>query len=401
MAGSVIYLEDVAAADETAVGPPRTHALVVGVGKYPHLDGGESPVADSDGMHQLSSPPVSARAFATWLLAEYNDPERPLGSVALLLSEEHPTPFTDPRTRTDHEVDDATIGNIVTAVGDWYDRGDSHVDNRLLFYFCGHGVSQGEDMALLAADVFADHHNPLNGALDFAGLMNGLKRCKAGQQVFFVDACRANSDVLIDSSGTRFAGCTPLGAGARPLDLPRRFHIPYYATLAGDSSYGRTDEVSLFTEALLKSLAGAASDDPEGDWQVNTSQLLTAIDHFMHQPSFAGPVANVQVPSVGELPVFVLHQLAGTPVVPVYVGCDPAEDNAEAEFVCREDGQDGRERLRRAAGDIDTDDPECEWAIELGFGNYVFEAHLGDHEVRTKPVTVRPVFRRVQLGKPS
>ena len=231
--------------------------------------------------------------------------------------------------------------------------------------------------------------------------MNGLKRCKAGQQVFFVDACRANSDVLIDSSGTRFAGCTPLGAGARPLDLPRRFHIPYSATLAGDRSYGRTGEVSLFTEAVLKSLAGAASDDPEGDWQVNTSQLLTAIDHFMHQPSFAGPVANVQVPSVGELPVFVLHQLAGTPVVPVYVGCDPAEDNAGAEFVCREDGQGGRERLRRPPVDNNGDGSECEWAIELGFGNYVFEAHLGDDEVRTKPVTVRPVFRRVQLGKQS
>jgi hypothetical protein len=121
----------------------------------------------------------------------------------------------------------------------------------------------------------------------------------------------------------------------------------------------------------------------------------------MHQPRFAGAVAGVQVPSVGELPVFVLHQLPGTPVVPVYVGCDPAEDNAEAEFVCREDGQDGRERLRRSPDDIDESDPESEWAIELGFGNYVFEAHLGDEEVRTKPVTVRPVFRRVQLGKPS
>ncbi|MFF3612085.1 caspase domain-containing protein [Streptomyces sp. NPDC002580] len=390
MAGSVIHLEQDA-------GLPRTHALVIGVGRYPHLAGGEAPVADPDGMGQLSSPPLSARALATWLLADYNDPTRPLGSVALLLSEERPAPFTDPRTHTAHDIDAATIENILAAVTAWYDRGDSHVDNRLVFYFCGHGVSQGDDMALLAADIFADQHNPLNGALDFAALMNGLKRCKAGQQVFFVDACRSNSDVLIESSGTRFAGRSPLGAGSRPLDLPRRFHIPYYATLAGDRSHARPGQVSLFTEALLRSLNGAASDDPEGDWRVNTSHLLEAIDHFMHQPEFAGAVAGVQVPSVGELPVFVLHELPGPPVVPVYVGCERAQENAEAEFVCREGGL---ERFRRPAGAADEEDPESEWAIELRFGEYDFEARLGDEDVRTKSVTVRPVFRRVQLVKP-
>ncbi|MET9897250.1 caspase family protein [Streptomyces sp. NPDC006446] len=390
MAGSVIHLEE-------DTGLPRTHALVIGVGKYPHLAGGEAPVADPDGMRQLSSPPLSARALAHWLLAEYNDPARPLGSVALLLSEEQPAPFADPRTRTAHDVDAATIDNILAAVTAWFDRGDSHVDNRLVFYFCGHGVSQGDDMALLAADIFADRHNPLNGALDFAALMNGLKRCKAGQQVFFVDACRSNSDVLIESSGTRFAGRSPLGAGSRPLDLPRRFHIPYYATLAGDRSHARPGQVSLFTEALLRSLAGAASDDPEGDWRVNTAHLLEAIDHFMHQPQFAGAVAGVQVPSVGELPVFVLHELPGPPVVPVYVGCERAQENAEAEFVCREGGH---ERLRRPAGAVGEADPESEWAIELRFGEYDFEARLGEQDVRTKSITVRPVFRRVQLVKP-
>jgi hypothetical protein len=390
MAGSVIHLEQ-------DTGLPRTHALVIGVGRYPHLAGGEAPVADPDGMRQLSSPPLSARALANWLLAEYDDPTRPLGSVALLLSEERPAPFTDPRTHTAHDIDAATIDNILAAVTGWYDRGDSHVDNRLVFYFCGHGVSQGDDMALLAADIFADQHNPLNGALDFAALMNGLKRCKAGQQVFFVDACRSNSDVLIESSGTRFAGRSPLGAGSRPLDLPRRFHIPYYATLAGDRSHARPGQVSLFTEALLRSLAGAASDDPEGDWRVNTAHLLEAIDHFMHQPEFAGAVAGVQVPSVGELPVFVLHQLPGPPVVPVYVGCERAQENAEAEFVCREGGL---ERLRRPAGAAGEADPESEWAIELRFGQYDFEARLGDQDVRTKSITVRPVFRRIQLVKP-
>jgi hypothetical protein len=391
MGGSVIPFD-------SRAGAVGTHALVIGVGKYPRLAGGDAPVteAESDGMRQLSSPPVSARAIATWLLDKYNDPQKPLASLALLLSEEEQVPFENPRTGR-HDVDVATIDNIVEAVTQWYDRGDSHADNRLVFYFCGHGISQGEDMALLAADLFADRYNPLNGALNFTALMGGLKRCRASEQVLFVDACRSNSDVLIERSGTRFAGRSPLGAGMRPLEFPRRLHIPYYATLAGDRSYARPGQVSLFTEALLKSLAGAASDAPEGDWYVNTSRLHEAIDHFMHQPQFAGAVAGVQVPSVGELPVFVLHRLPDLPVVPVYVGCEPVTDNAEAEFVCRENGT---ERLRRAAQDIDGEDPECEWAIELAAGNYDFEAQLGPQEVRKKSAAVHPVFRRVKLVKP-
>jgi hypothetical protein len=388
MAGYTIYVDEGV--------EPRTHALVIGVGRYPRLGGGENPVANPDGMMQLSSPPISARAFASWLLADYNDPHKPLGSVALLLSEESPAPFVSPRTGAEHAVEVANIDNIVAAVKEWKQRGDGNADNRLIFYFCGHGVSQGDDMALLAADVFTDEDNPLNGALDLKSLMNGLKRCKASQQVFFVDACRANSDVLIEQSGS-FAGQVPLGPGMRPLDLPRRLHVPYYATLAGDRSHARPGQVSLFTDALLKSLRGAGSDDPEGDWRVTTTRLQEAVDHFMRQPQFAGAVAGVQVPTVGELPVFDLHQLPGAPVVPVYVGCNEPQYNAVAEFVCR---QGGLERLRRppAEAGMDEDLADDEWSIELAFGEYEFEAQVSEQDVRVKSVSVRPAYRRIRLA---
>jgi hypothetical protein len=221
--------------------------------------------------------------------------------------------------------------------------------------------------------------------------MNGLKKCKAAQQVFFVDACRSNSDVLIAQSGS-FAGQVPLGPGPRPLDFPRRLHVPYYATLAGDRSHARPGQVSLFTEALLKSLRGAGSDDPEGEWRVTTSRLQEAIDHFMSQPIFAGAVAGVQVPTVGELPVFNLHALASDPIVPVYVGCQRPEENAQAQFVCRHAGLE-RNRRAVAAGD----DATGEWALDLSFGDYEFVATLGAADIRRKSITVRPSYRRVKL----
>ena len=79
---------------EAAVQGPATHALVVGVGAYPHLNGGSGRLSEQhDGMAQLTSPPLSARAFASWLLSEFKHPHKPLGSVALLLSESAPAPF--------------------------------------------------------------------------------------------------------------------------------------------------------------------------------------------------------------------------------------------------------------------------------------------------------------------
>src|SRR4029078_7548305 len=119
---------------------------------------------------------------------------------------------------------------------------------------------------------------------------------------------------------------------------PRLFAVPYYATLAGDLSHARPGEVSLFTQALLRGLRGAGSDDPEGDWRVTTILLQQAIDHFMKQPIFAGQVAGVQVPVVGELPGFDLTELMAPPTVPVYVVCVPPDDNVTARFVCRQAG---------------------------------------------------------------
>ncbi|MBT2510546.1 caspase family protein [Streptomyces sp. ISL-98] len=389
MAGFAIHLDE-------SVGPPCTHALVIGVGKYPHLAGGEAPAANPDGMKQLSSPPLSARAFATWLLDEYDNPQKPLGSLALLLSEAAPGPFLNPKSATAHSVEVATIDNIVKAVKEWKRRGDSHDDNRLIFYFCGHGVSQGDDMTLLAADVFADEDNPLNGAFDFRQLMNGLKKCRAAQQVFFVDACRANSDVLIEQFGS-FAGQVPLAAGNRPAEFVRRLHIPYYATLDGERSHARRGQVSLFTDALLKSLRGPGSENTGSGWRVITSRLHEAIDHYMKKPQFAGAISGVQVPTVGEMPVFDLHQLPDVPIVPVYVGCLPSEDNAVAEFTCR---QPGRADLRRAAAEIDEEDPTREWSLELTFGNYEVEARISAEDVRARSIEARPPFRLIELGKP-
>ena len=96
---------------------PSTHALVIGVGAYPHLLRGKGMLSpDHDGMGQLSSPSASARGFCRWLIEAINDPSKPLASVSLLLSEPAPSVFRHPSTGHDHRVAAATMENVEVAV---------------------------------------------------------------------------------------------------------------------------------------------------------------------------------------------------------------------------------------------------------------------------------------------
>jgi hypothetical protein len=370
--------------------------LIIGVGKYPNLIGGETPCRSPDGMRQLSSPPISARALATWFISDYHDDAKPLASLALLVSDKDPQPFTNPKSGQAHDLEDANGDNIELAIAEFKARADSNPADRLFFYFCGHGISQGEDYALLTSDFCSDENNPLRGAIDYRKLASGLKRCAASEQVFFVDACRSNSDELIGQS-EGFAGRVPLLPGTRPAELPKRLSAAYFATLAGDKAYSRPDSVSLFTEALLRSLRGAASDNPrEGKWRVNTARLQEAITHFMKEPDFAGTVVNVQVPVANELADFELHHLTTEPEVPVYVGCDPdADSNELAEFVCLVGDQ---ERDRRPLIGVDPADPKKEWVLSLAHGDYRFRAEFAGGSSRDSTViNVRPTYKRIGL----
>ena len=157
--------------------------------------------------------------------------------------------------------------------------------------------------------------------------------------------------------------------------------MTYYSTLAGDLAHARPKSVSLFTEATLRALRGAGSDNPNDEWWVNTSRLHEAVDHFMKEPVFAGKVAGVQIPAVNAMPVFAVHRLTGPPIVPVYVGCVPQEANGTAEFICR---QGDAEKSRRAVGDLNPADPTGRWLLDLALGEYEFEARLAPDDVRVR-----------------
>ena len=298
-----------------------THALVIGVGDYLHLENGSGPLsAAADGMGQLTSPPLSALAFANWLKTGYDNPSAPLATVALLLSESTPS----------GNAELATMANVKDAVDDWWNRGRKSEDDVLIFFFCGHGVSQGNEMSLLLRDFGARAGDPYANAIDFKNFRLGMGRARALRQFFFVDACRSSSDTFAGSGDYHGA---PIIAPNVNEFRPKKAPV-FFSTLAGEAAYGRAGQMTLFTEALLDGLNGRGASKQNGPWQVFSTRLTEYLTFVMERTG----QAQVQVP-VLEGGSLVIHHSAGTPTVPIFISCNPDYATGQAALAYCEKGK--------------------------------------------------------------
>lgn len=282
---------------------PRVHALVVGVGAYRHLPGGTEPVThDTLGLRQLSGPPVSARAFADWVATSLRHPRVPLGTVELLTSPGPPDGIP-------------SMATFATVFEKWYARCDTHEDNVALFYFCGHGVER-ESLFLLLEDVGRSPLSLLENALDVGQTYQGMARCRAREQYFFVDACREIPFQLLQQlSGNARVLVTPQLVGDQ-----RRDTALVYATSGGAKAYGKAGQVTRFTQALIRALDGLGGRLDGASWVVDLSSLQRAVTQLLAR---GGDGAPVQVPSVRGAGLGVLHRFERAPVVPVSLACLP------------------------------------------------------------------------------
>jgi Caspase domain len=378
---------------DVAVAGPATHALVIGVGSYPHLLGGSGPqCADNEGLGQLKSPTASATLFANWLIEEFANASKPLASLAMLISDENNVPhgtarFINPRTAVQYDLECAKIDNVQVAVNDWKDRANSNPENMTIFYFCGHGIAQAADAALLVEDYGAINDNALDGAIDFRRFHLGMMRCAAAYQCYFIDACRASSDVLIENLGNAGRILVQSAKNAR-RNLPNRQAPVFYASLGGASAYARPGKPSVFTDALVRSFGGAGADDADGPWRVTSTRLLEALDYFMRRNTTID-MGPVQIPATGDSSKIPIHEVC-TPRVPVEVMCNPGHATPKAKLgYVPLNGQAG---LSRPPG---TDN----WMVDLSPGGYDFTAEFPANEYKgtRKNDYVRPPYRRISL----
>ncbi len=372
---------------------PGTHAIVIGVGNYPYLVGGAAPQSERfnrhEGMGQLSSPPLSARSLASWLLTEFANTKRPLASLALLVSEEETQPLeAQPLVPEPVVPPSATFANIDSAVRAWKRRGDAHPDNLMLFFFSGHGVSQGTDQLLLAEDFGQNHENPFAMAVHFPGLFAGMKSCVSLNQYYILDTCRSASSLLIESY--RRGGNLPVGQpiifNYGPARTGNWQTACLFSTLMGQNAYSREGRETVFVDTLLQSLRsyGSYRVTEDDSWRVSTDSLKKGVEHLLGR----NPEQSQWTALYGHSE-FDLHYLKEPPKVSVTIRCQPQENNrvATLSYMLNERVIDSRPPRKK------------DWETVIPYENYTFMARFPEQRIVQKRDVVIPPHHFINLGE--
>lgn len=292
-----------------------THVLIIGISHYAHLLGGSKPRPDiAMGMKQLRSPARSARELAKWFLDDFDNPDKPLASLALVLSESDPAKFSHPKSRQKGTLPTGTFDEVGTAVAGWIDRASSDSDNQVIFFFSGHGVSSG-DSVLLLRDFGEPRHNRFNGALNLSDFLTSMMTQVPDYQLFLIDACRSAPSFLRSAPLKQH-----LGRGCYEMrDLSLRggrvaTQSVHHASSIFSRAYGRKDGLTLFTEALLQAFQGGGAQSSE-QWWVSTLGLQTALAAYIkrsakkmriiQQPQIVGSQFTVNKPACIAVPVYI------------------------------------------------------------------------------------------------
>jgi hypothetical protein len=293
---------------------PQMHVLVVAVGAYPHLRGGDPDrrAKENFGLSQLTSPPVSAREFVSWLIQDHESPDAPLGTVDVLSSPRTDYPQQGGGTV---QVEPAAWGTVEAAAKAWKRRCDTDERNTALFYFCGHGLTV-ESLKLLLTDFGADEDAPVDNAIDLNKMRLAMKDSAAHMQLFIVDACREVPRAAVDY---------PLGIGRSPLrnrvrGQSERRSVVLHSTTRGAQAYGDPDSVSEYTNALLAGLRGAAAEmGGDGNWIVTLISLAEALGELLRDATQKPTQEGESLLTIKRT----LHRLPGPPTVRFEVTCEP------------------------------------------------------------------------------
>jgi hypothetical protein len=359
-----------------------THALVVGVGGYDHLPGGdrEMPGVKGFGLGQLTSPPRSAQAFASFLTtSRVHDWAAPLSTVDLLIST---APRDDEFTGTSGQYERPSRQLIQDAFDRWWDRCDAGGGaNTAIFYFCGHGL-QATNQVLLASD-FGATGNPWMQAFDFNKTRQAFRANRAETQIFLVDACREVKTPTVEVPD-------PAAPALREPERRQVEHCEHDLTIQATAptkrAYGPERGVSYFTQALLQAFAGSAAGNQNGTWWVRSDLVASRIGELLR---LAGgteqrPVTTTQTPVT-------LYRLDGVPTFSLVFGCKPAEATRKAELAYTQYGDGPRQqRPRRMA---------VPWKLTVPAGIYLLEATFPDGAFQNaqKPVSVESLLNSETL----
>jgi hypothetical protein len=304
-------------------GGPRTHALVIGVSRYPFATGsGPSDSGTSVELRDLTSAARSASEFAAWLLGEYRNPDAPLADVRILVSPSNGETLHPAVRSALHGPAPATRANVAAELGAFRASCRQDPSNVGIVYIAGHGVQLNKRGAIVLLQDFGDptHLNELEGAIDVAGCRSAMDEGGSARvQLWFCDACRQLPD-----SARRFESMT----GALTLS-ERNGQVEssplFLASSSRENAFARVGGTSLFNQALLSALRSEAVIGPDAsceEWHVSVAQLIRLLPGRVRAllPERPGE-QNVDV--TGRVIDAVVQRFASPPTVDIVVRLRP------------------------------------------------------------------------------
>ena len=364
---------------------PRTHALVIGIGGYEHLKGGEGTplpnLLQYGSLGQLTSPPRSALAISDALQSQALDWQVPLGTVHLLVS----TAPVDPDPSSDGVAfEPATRDAIQTAFDAWWDRCNANEENVAFCYIAGHGL-EGSYPIVLASDFGKSAGQPWPQAFDVNKTRGALTANKAQTQVFLVDACRA---VTTSNVEVPDAAAPPL----RPPKLRQPdncvYELSIMATSRNRKAYGKTKQPSYFAKAFAAGLDGGAAVKEDGEWWITTGKLA---DRFYRLMDFVGADTHAQRPIPSVRQTFRLARLISAPPARLQFACRPDEATPLADLAWQQGTMDPEHRPQRS---------QEAWTVDVEPGLCYVSASFTGREYRDcikQDVIVEPPLTRERV----
>ncbi|MGL5396613.1 hypothetical protein [Aeromonas veronii] len=310
---------------------PGTHVFIIGVGDYPHFkDGSGKQSVNHRGMGQITSPPVSAMEMLRWVDSTLNNPDAPLKSIEVLVSQVGQAQYADSDGLT-QLIDPATWDNYEASVLAWKQRADSCPDNIAIFYFCGHGMGDGVNTHLLMADA-GKSAKLLRHAAHVGALRLAMGDCAALKQLYLIDACRTvDLAVVMDPHDPSQSGLPEPNI----LQVFRGENPVLFSARLGEQAFGAPGQVSIFTRALLDGLNRCAVFQPHGrNWAVSPHHLQRAIAALMDDFSGTTHCPADGISGMG----FQIHVLTVAPEVVVHVRLNNQAANESAEISCTSAG---------------------------------------------------------------
>lgn len=280
---TLIFESDTVKADPAAA---ATHVLLVGCSEYPSIS-----KTVFGNLTPLTSPRVSVEAMANWFMsgvdampagqgkgpeeAFFND-EAPLGSVAMLAS-----PIASYTTPSGTVVtpDRPSIANIREAYFDWHERLALNANSRGVFYYCGHGVSDGLTQQLVADDFGENKILKFDAVFHLSNTVQGTIRKVTASLFYFIDACMELSQEIIN----QVASPQPLFDMDRIGKATTTEWAILRATTSNRLAYAPPGEVAYFTASLLAALRGrCGTDHPSGNgYGVDVTRLRPAVAELL------------------------------------------------------------------------------------------------------------------------